>query len=133
MLDTVLYLKDGISVSRTMVKVNGSSYSIANIGSVFINRHGVFWYWFWVIVWVLASIGTVMRVFDHEAPLDFGSVCFMAFSAVMAVWAGYCARNPRYSLVFRTASSDQRALTDRNYAKLAEIQGAIEKAFAARG
>jgi hypothetical protein len=106
MADEALFEGKGVSVTRTMAKIGGRSYPINGIASVAV-------------------------VSPHRAGGYAGSALLVLFALLFVPFPSEI--STLYSLVFRTACGDQRALSGRNTNDLFGIKQGIEKAVELRG
>jgi len=115
--EQIFFASGGISVTKTLARINDTSYPIANIGSVRVEpNYGVAGCLFLIIAIVGFALG---------GPI---------IGIVVLVAALFIARYfITYKVIFRTSSGDQSALSTSNQSLANSIKGAIEQAVAARG
>ncbi|WBV43333.1 DUF6232 family protein [Pseudoroseomonas cervicalis] len=108
-------LDDGeVQVSTTLIKVGKVTYPINGIGSVLIDREP-------------------LAPFVGLGLLCLGLSLISAWFLAGVAWAVIGAFLRKSILVLRTASGDQKALVERNDARLVKIKEAIERAVVERG
>lgn len=137
MSDMEIYKEPGISITPTLVKINDSTYSVANIGSVYITQQKIGGLIVAAVVFGIMALGGVGALVapdesssgdDHSALLGItAAFAFVTAACIIAVI------KRKYYLTFRTASSDQKALASTNKQYLLKLQKAIEQAITQRG
>lgn len=137
MSDVEIFKEPGISITPTLVKINSSTYSVANIGSVYVTQQKIGGLIIGAIIFGIMALGGVAAIFspDKSDP-NGGGPFLLGITGGLAAIAGLCiyrAINRNYYLTFRTASADQKALTSTNKGYLFRLQKAIEEAITRRG
>lgn len=123
MADAEIYRDQIISVTPTLVKINSSTYAVANIGSVYVTQQNIGGLVAGAIVFGLLTLGGIKSG---------GSGVTVVCGAIAGICV-YGAIKRKYYLTFRTASADQKALSSTDKGYLFTLQGAIEKAITQRG
>jgi hypothetical protein len=117
MSDELVFQQNNVSVSKTLVKIDGTSYPINSIGSVFIQEASSLGHYIVAAVMFLIGIAS-------------GSLIFMVIIAGILVILGI---NKKSVLILRTASGDQQALRAKDLRFLGAVKSAIERAVSLRG
>ncbi len=124
--DTILATAT-VSISKTLVRIDGVTYPVNGIGSVFVKRPRIVG--LLLAALFLGGMGVSDLVKD-SGPQDSGSAVALLLAGAMVL--AYALTRPSI-LVLRTASRDQRALRSRNGAALLAVKRAIEEAVTRRG
>lgn len=137
MSDMEIYKEPSISITPTLVKINDSTYSVANIGSVYITQQKIGGLIVASVIFGIMTLGGVGALVapDESSSGDDRSALLgitAAFAFVMAACIVAVIKR-KYYLTFRTASSDQKALASTNKQYLLKLQKAIEQAITQRG
>ena len=118
------FSKDKIEVTQTTARFGNTTYPIANIGAVSIERqeHRLH------RLAILVTIGGVIWAIGGESKI----------AAVLVAIAGaglwfYCKRNYGAKLMLRTSSGNQQAFESPDRKLVAELKAAIELAVHSRG
>lgn len=136
MTDNSFFQNGNISVTTTLVKIGNASYSLANIGSVYIAKQKTMLFWvlgIFCILLTLLMFGATQDTLKSDQSVSVWAYFPALFFAAIAASFLYRAIKPKYFLVFKTSSADQRVLESREYATLGPIKFAIERAITARG
>jgi len=133
--DQFICHENGVSVTTTLVRIDEASYSVANIGSVLVRKaHNVLAALIAIIAG-LALIGEISDTLQKPSPVDALLSETMTIFVTLAIFliCGAASLKPKYHLIFRTSSSDQRALSSRDGKMISDVQAAIESAITQRG
>ena len=120
-MDDVLFSKNNVSVSRTLVKVGGVSYPINGIGSVLIvapNNKPIYF---------LGLFCIATGVYEYSDTILLAILIFVGFVFMLI---GYL---QPLTLEMRTASGNQQVLKSQDETYLVSVKEAIEEAVALRG
>ncbi|WP_145995904.1 DUF6232 family protein [Acetobacter aceti] len=136
MSEEVYYQDKSVMVTKTLVRSGSASYPVSNIGSVLLQKQKITGLIVGVVILGLVFMGSVGAIVS-PSPEDNSDpqVLFWitAFSGIFSAVCLFKLIKPEYYLIFRTSSSDQRAVASNDRARLASIQSAIEKAVNDRG
>lgn len=118
-----IFHSGNIEVSKTLVRVGGTSYPVNGIGSVYVRapkRMGT------IITGIILIVLTIPFFGSGQLPIAFGFAIFGALLIIAAIGRPHV-------LVLRTASGDQQALRSGDKKLLFAVKSAIEEAVALRG
>lgn len=135
MSEDLLYKSGGVSVSKYLIKVWDTSYSINNIDSVGIGKQNTNSYWMGAIVSLIALIFFVFDLNKSHSTfvgMSIYDILPTLFSLIFTLAFLYMAIKPKYYLKIRTSGSDSRVLESRDYSDLGPIKFAIENAIISR-
>lgn len=135
MQEQFIYYENGVSVTNTLVRIDDSSYAVANIGSVLVRKARNGLAAIVSIVFGLALFGEISNAFKENSPVEALSSEAATIFFTLAIFLICIAANykPQYHLIFRSSSGDQRALSSRNGKMISDVQSAIEQAITQRG
>lgn len=132
MTEEYLYKSNGISITKYLVKIWDSSYSVRNIDSISIGKQNTNSYWIGAIasfivfaffVYDLNKTQTSfigMSIYDALPPI---------LSLIFTISFLYMAMKPKYYLKFRMSGSESRTFESREYSDLGPMKFAIERAI----
>lgn len=136
MNENYFYRSGNISVTTTLVKIGEASYSLANVGSVYISREKTGFFWFLSVLFgffALGAAGYIKNTIDSSGSVSFWDILPFMLCSPLSIFSLYRALKPRFFLTFKTSSSDHRILESRQFSDLGPVKLAIEKAITARG
>lgn len=129
-----IYQSRNVTVTNTMVSINGTTYSIKNINSVFIKKEDVSRHWSTLIGCVVGGIVGYWFLGALKGPdtgVGLGIVALIVgvslLMGIMKSVMGICA--PIHYLIFSTSNGETQALHARNASDLFPVKRAIETAF----
>lgn len=119
----IIFNTGSVSVSKTLVRVEGTSYPVNGIGSVFVEKPNIVGTYLLAIVFGSTSFACITA--NNGGGTLLSLIAAVAFLAVALTRPSI--------LVLRTASGDQKALRSRDQNELLTVKRAIEEAVARRG
>lgn len=126
-MDDTILATATVNISKTMVRIDGVTYPVNGIGSVFVKKPRIVG--LLLAALFLGAMGVSGLAQDSGATDGGSSVALLLAGAIVLAFA---LTRPSV-LVLRTASRDQKALRSRNSAALLNVKRAIEEAVARRG
>ncbi|WP_408869687.1 DUF6232 family protein [Brytella acorum] len=133
--ERILYSEGSVIVSDALVRIGSSSYALANIGSVNISRQTTGAAWLGIFFFGALELAVCNYAFSSpkDELVSSGNVYWIIVPVGLLLLS--CLVNairPRYYLMFRTSSSDQKVFESRDYSDLGSIKYAIEQAIISR-
>ncbi len=123
--DTLIYDHDGVSITPSIAKFGGVSYSVQNINSVFVleKASGAIW-------WIYATAGLfALFGFGSVSKHVVAGIVLLLVAGVLILLASKI--EPSHVLVLKTSSGDQQAYTTKNSAIAVKLKASLEAAMTA--
>ena len=125
MNEETVFSQGDVNVTKTLVRIGATSYPVNGIGSVLVKPRELHW------KALAGAIVAALIGFSAIGSKDGGAAG--AAALVVAVALAFYAFTRPDTLVLRTASGDQDALSSRDKDLMNKVKSAIEVAVAKRG
>jgi hypothetical protein len=131
----LLFELDGVRITPHIAEFGGTSYQIANIGSVHIVRRKkrnvmavvVFFLGLGIVFAAIVTSRLTGRAEEYFSMAVTGGAVMVAAFLLQLIWPGRL-----YALMLRTSGGEVEALASRNEEFVSNVQKAIEQAFVVR-
>ena len=134
MAEEILYEGDGAQVTTARAVIHGTTYPIANISSVRVQRvpRPILGVLFWLFITAnAATTGMCLSGGDSEAMLG-GAVCMGLLPALIAAGL-FFGDGPKHTVILATAGGESKAYASRHREKALAVEAALNDAIIRRG
>lgn len=119
--DETIFQQSNIIIDRSLARFGTTTYPVANIGSVSIQRNGSPGKVLAVVLFIIGGLALVGG----------GGVIGLVLLIVGAL--AFFFSKPTFSIMLKTSSGDQQVLQDKNEIFVTDVKNALERAIVLRG